>query len=71
MSIMYPDKIFTGTKEKTEIIQIYNEKKYEVDILNTLLGQYTTYRRITTWPFALFFNIVDKAALATYIIICK
>lgn len=36
--------------------------------MDQLLGRYTTHRRTNRWPLAFFYNILDIAALASYII---
>lgn len=38
--------------------------------MDKILGTYTTKRRTKRWPLALFYNILDVAALAAYIIYC-
>lgn len=53
---------------KPEIISFYNKTKGGVDNMDKLLGEYSTKRRTRRWPLALFFNAIDVAALAAYII---
>ena len=68
ISTFHHDATITEMKEKPEIVQFYNETKSGVDEMDKLLRRYTTQRRTNRWPLALFFNIVDIAALAAYII---
>lgn len=56
------------TAAKPEIITYYNQTKGGVDNMDKLLGEYTSKRRTCRWPLALFFNIIDVAALAAYIV---
>lgn len=58
----------SGNQWKPEAIAYYNKTKSAVDIMDKMLGEYTTKRTTRRWPFAFFFNILDVAALAAYII---
>lgn len=58
----------SGTQKKPEAIQYYNQSKAAVDIMDKMLGEYTTKRTTRRWPLAFFFNILDIAALAGYIL---
>lgn len=53
---------------KPEIIKYYNKTKGGVDVMDKMLGEYTVKRRTKRWPLALFYNMVDVAALASYIL---
>lgn len=53
---------------KPVIITYYNKTKGGVDNMDKLLGEYSTKRKTCRWPLALFFNAIDVAALAAYII---
>lgn len=53
---------------KPEMILYYNNTKGAVDTLDKMLHEYTTKRKTRRWPLAFFFNILDIAALAAYII---
>ena len=55
-------------KKKPDIILYYNKHKIGVDTMDQMLGQYTTQRRSNRWPLVFFYNILDVAALASYII---
>lgn len=58
----------SGSQKKPEAIQYYNQSKAAVDIMDKMLGEYTTKRTTRRWPYAFFFNILDIAALAAYIL---
>lgn len=68
LSTMHHDTAVSGEKNKPEIVHFYNKTKSGVDIMDKLLGQYTTHRKTHRWPVAFFYNILDIAALAAYII---
>lgn len=53
---------------KPEIIGYYNQTKGGVDRMNEMVSQYIVKQRTSWWPFAFFYNIMDVAPLATYII---
>lgn len=71
MSTMHTDDSVTGPKSKPEIIEYYNSTKSGVDNMDKLLTHYSTKRRTLRWPLALFYNIIDLACLASYIIYTK
>ena len=50
------------------MILFYNTYKAGVDTMDQMVGRYTTHRRTSRWPLALCLNILDVAALASYII---
>lgn len=45
LSTMHHDIAASGEKEKLEIVHFYNKTKSGVDIMDKLLGQYTTHRK--------------------------
>uniref|UniRef100_A0A336MDY1 CSON010564 protein n=1 Tax=Culicoides sonorensis TaxID=179676 RepID=A0A336MDY1_CULSO len=55
-------------KTKPEIINYYNSTKGGVDTMDKMLSEYTVKRRTSRWPLAVFFNMIDVAGLAAYII---
>lgn len=57
----------TATR-KPEIVLYYNSTKGGVDVMDKMLNEYTTKRSTRRWPLAFFFNILDVAALAAFII---
>ena len=53
-------------KRKPEIIIHYNKTKVGVDTMDQLAGRYSTQRRTNRWPLALFYYMLDVAAIAAY-----
>lgn len=53
---------------KPEIMQYYNQTKSGVDIMDKMVNEYSVKRKTKRWPLALFYNILDTAALAAFII---
>src|SRR5688572_11664990 len=53
---------------KPEIILHYNGTKSGVDNMDHLATMHTTRRKINRWPMVLFFNILDIAGIASYIL---
>ena len=45
----------------------YNKNKAGVDTMDQMLGTYTCKRGTKRWPLAMFYYIVDVAALASFI----
>ncbi|XP_050520903.1 piggyBac transposable element-derived protein 4-like [Daktulosphaira vitifoliae] len=60
--------IMQAATAKPEIIKYYNQTKGGVDTMDKMLTEYTVKRRTNRWPLAFFFNMIDIAALAAYII---
>ena len=68
-SMHHTDSIIEGDKKKTEIIDYYNSTKGGVDNMDKMVTHYnTTKRKTKRWPMAIFYNILDIAALAAFII---
>ncbi|XP_076267092.1 piggyBac transposable element-derived protein 4 isoform X2 [Rhynchophorus ferrugineus] len=67
-SMHHEAKISDSAKKKPEIIEFYNRSKAGVDTMDKLLGRYTTKRSTQRWPLAFFYNILDIACLASYIL---
>lgn len=61
----------TNENGKEEINQYYNKTKGGVDVMDQMLSKYTTKRKTNRWPLALFFNMLDVAALAAYCVFSK
>jgi len=61
-------KISDKAKKKPEIIEFYNWSKAGVDTMDKMLGRYTTKRSTQRWPLSFFYNILDVACLAAYIL---
>jgi len=55
-------------KKKPEMILYYNKYKVGVDTMDQMLCKYTTHRRTNRWPLAYFYNIVDIACIAAFLI---
>lgn len=68
LSTMHNDNTVSGPDNKPEIILYYNKTKGGVDTMDKMLSQYSTKRATYRWPLALFFNLLDTAALAAFII---
>ena len=68
MSTMHKDDAVSGLLNKPDIIQYYNKTKGGVDNMDKMLAHFSTKRRTSRWPLALFYNMLDVACLATYII---
>lgn len=58
----------SSIKRKPLAILDYNSHKSGVDTMDQMLGKYTCKRSTKRWPLAYFFNLLDVAALAAYII---
>lgn len=71
LSTQHNDDSVSGPKLKPDIILYYNKTKGAVDTMDKMLSQYTTKRKTNRWPLAMFFNIIDTAGLAAYIIFTK
>lgn len=68
LSSMHHDTAIEGEMKKPEIINHYNSHKGGVDNLDHLVGIYSVKRKCNRWPMVLFFNMVDVAAVASYVI---
>lgn len=69
ISTMHSDMaVGDDAKKKPDIINYYNKYKTGVDTMDQMLRRYTSQRRCSRWPMAMFFNILDIASLAAYII---
>lgn len=55
-------------KKKPEIIKHYNRTKGGVDLMDKMAGAYSVKRKTLRWPVSFFYNIIDLAGLAAYII---
>lgn len=55
-------------KNKPEVILHYNGTKSGVDNMDHLATMHTTRRKINRWPMVLFFNILDIAGIAAFIL---
>ncbi|KAF7235524.1 PiggyBac transposable element-derived protein 4 [Varanus komodoensis] len=57
-----------GEFKKPDILSHYNATKSGVHTLDHLVRNYTCKRKINRWPMVLFFNMLDVAALASYVL---
>ncbi|KRY50270.1 PiggyBac transposable element-derived protein 4 [Trichinella britovi] len=73
LSTMHHDDAVNEDQEgKPDIVLFYNETKSGVDTLDQLVRVYTCKRRTRRWPMVLWFNTLDCAGLAAYVIwTCK
>ncbi|KAF2903357.1 hypothetical protein ILUMI_02824 [Ignelater luminosus] len=65
---MHNDDSMSGTKNKPEIIHYYNSMKGDVDNMDKMVTYYSTKRRTCRWLPVMFYNMIDVACLASYII---
>ena len=68
LSSMHHDKTIDGDAKKPEIILHYNSTKSGVDNLDHLATIYACRRKVNRWPVVLFYNVIDVAAIAAYIV---
>ncbi|XP_013411025.1 piggyBac transposable element-derived protein 1-like [Lingula anatina] len=68
LSTMHHDNSVSGDQQKPDIILHYNNTKSGVDNLDHLARMHTSRRKINRWPMVLFFNMVDIAGIAAFII---
>ena len=68
VSTHHHDTAVVGEAKKPEIICHYNATKSGVDNLDHLATMHTTRRKINRWPMVLFFNLLDVAGIASFII---
>lgn len=55
-------------KKKPEIIKHYNRTKGGVDLMDKMAAAFSVKRKTLRWPVSFFYNIIDLAGLAAYII---
>jgi hypothetical protein len=69
LSSMHHDKdVNEQNKKKPEIILYYNSTKGGVDRMDQMIRTYSSRRKIKRWPMTFFFNMIDVAAVAAFII---
>ena len=54
--------------KKPEIISYYNKTKGGVDHMDQMVRNYSCRRKINRWPMTFFFNMVDVAGIAAFVI---
>lgn len=65
----HTDSIVEGDSAmKPEIIAHYNDTKGGVDNLDRMIGEYTCQRQTRRWPYALFMNLIDIAAVNAFVL---
>lgn len=62
------NEVEDSVSAKPEIIQFYNQTKGGVDNMDKMLAEYTVQRKTNRWPLAMFYNMLNIAALAAYVI---
>lgn len=67
-SMHHTNDIVVEDSRKPEIIKLYNEKKGGVDSLDQLVHAYMSKRRSNRWPMAFFFNLLDVAGVAAFVV---
>lgn len=65
-SIHTTSAIEDSTKAKPETITYYSKTKGGVNTMDKMLDEYTVKRKTNRWPSAMFFKIIDTAALTAY-----
>lgn len=67
-SMHHSDEIQPTNHNKPDIIHFYNQTKSGVDNFDHLARVYSCKRRTKRWPMTIFFNILDSAAIASYVL---
>lgn len=67
-SLHHDMRVSEEVHKKPEIIMYYNETKGGVDRMDQMVQTYSCKRKINRWPMAVFFNIIDVAGIAAFII---
>ena len=69
LSSMHHDRaVAVDQKHKPDIILYYSDTKSGVDNFDHLIREYTCKRKVNRWPMVIFFNMIDCAALVSYIL---
>jgi len=66
----HDDRVDDNNAKKPEMITYYNATKSGVDNLDHLVGTYKCRRKTRRWPMTIFFNVIDTAAVASYVTWC-
>ena len=56
------------TKKKPNTITLYNTTKCGVDIMDQMVREYTVRAGTRRWPVAVFYNMIDIAALNAHVL---
>ena len=65
---MHHDSSGSRNQQKPDIILHYNDTKSGVDSLDHSATMHTSHCMINRWPMVLFFNMIDVAGIAAFII---
>lgn len=69
LSTMHSDPVVDQTEaKKPEVVLYYNSTKGGTDTMDAMLARYSSKRKTNRWSLCFFFNILDLAGLAAYII---
>lgn len=68
LSTGHHDERVEGDDRKPEMILHYNEKKGGVDNMDHLVSIFTCRRKTNRWPMVLFYNMLDVAGVAAFVI---
>ena len=58
----------TDEKKKPEMIHLYNKMKVGVDAMDNMLRMYSVKAATRRWPVAVFYDMMDKAALNAHVL---
>ncbi|XP_029949607.1 piggyBac transposable element-derived protein 4-like [Salarias fasciatus] len=56
------------TKRETNTVTLYNTTKCGVDVMDQTVREFTVRRGTRRWPVAVFYNMIDMAALNAYVL---
>ncbi|XP_076735180.1 uncharacterized protein LOC143414518 [Maylandia zebra] len=56
------------TKRKPNTVTLYNKTKCGVDVMDQMVREYTVRRGTRRWPVAVFYNMIDMAALNAHVL---
>ncbi|CAI5668986.1 unnamed protein product [Oreochromis niloticus] len=56
------------TKRKPNTVTLYNTTKCGVDVMDQMVREYTVRRGTRRWPVAVFYNMIDMAALNAHVL---
>ncbi|KAJ4929972.1 hypothetical protein JOQ06_018988 [Pogonophryne albipinna] len=60
--------ISTEKKKKPETVEYYNHSKVGVDVLDQMARQYSVKGGMRRWPVAVFYNVLDLAAINAWVL---
>ncbi|ROI42805.1 hypothetical protein DPX16_7082 [Anabarilius grahami] len=56
------------TKRKPNTVTLYNTTKFGVDVMDQMVREYTVRTGTRRWPVAVFYNMIDMAALNAHVL---